>query len=339
VVEKQVAFLRTVRLPGAAEEEKRTPRLLAEIQRTLAVAMVGELEKEDLPGVCVFGAPGEHAAILPRISAELGLTATLLNPFDAAPLPAELMPEHPGRFAALLGMAIDEGLGRVPPIDFLRPQRRSRPRSRHRNLVFAAVAVLVVVAAGGLLVWDKVSAADSENQQLESELRTLKGLLKKAGEQKQLVEAIHEWQSSDICWLDELRDLSLRFPTARDMVVLSMAITAAQRSGGEVNLKWLVRDPLIVFRMENDLRDNFHEVRSKREQERVHEKVYTWQVETSMSVSRRDKAQYARHLPDAGATPATTPTATAAEKPAEASSSQPPTESTLTRRIPREQVP
>jgi hypothetical protein len=338
VVEKQVAFLRTVRLPSAAEEEKRAQRLLAEIQRTLTVAMVGDLEKEGLREVCVFGAPGDHASILPRITAELGLTATLRNPFDAAPMPAERLPENPGRFAALLGMAIDEGLGQAPAIDFLRPQRRPRPHGRRRNLILAAVAALVVVAVGGLLVWDKVSAAETENQQLDGELRNLKSLLKKASEQKQLVAAVHEWQSSDICWLDELRDLSLRLPTARDMMVLSMAITAAQRSGGEVNLKWLVRDPLIVFRMENDLRDSVHEVRSKREQERVHEKVYTWQVETSMSVSRRERAQYVHHPSDPGAAPTMAPAA-AAEKPAEASSVQSPTESTVTRRIPREQVP
>jgi Tfp pilus assembly PilM family ATPase len=202
MVEKQVAFLRTVRLPAAAEEEKRTQRLLAEIQRTLAVALVGELEKEGLQGICIFGDRNEHESLIERIHAELGLTVTLLNPFDVAPTPPEFRLANPGRFAALLGMAMDERSGRAPAIDFLRPRRRLRPRSRRRNMVTAAAAVLVAAAAGGMLFWDKVSAATAENQQLESELHNLKGSLDKAREQQRLVEAIREWQSSDITWLD-----------------------------------------------------------------------------------------------------------------------------------------
>ena len=365
MVDKQVAFLRTVRLPGAAEEEKRTPRLLAEIQRTLAVALVGELEKEGVQGICVFGAPGDHQALIERMGADLGLTATLLNPFDAAPTPAEFQLENPGRFAALLGMAIEEKSGRAPAIDFLRPRRRARPRSRHRNLVVAAAAVLVVAAVGGLMFWDKVSAATADNQQLDAELHNLKGLLEKAGEQKRLVEAIHDWQSSDITWLDELRDLSIRFPSARDMVVLRMIVAAAHGGGGDVEIQGMVRDPSIVYRMEENVRDKFHhEVRSKREQERVHEKIYTWHFETSMSVNRRDKTQYVSHLPDQGAaaskapaagtdsTNSTLPPAAATEtpaagtgsasgtpQPAEASSVHDTTENAILRRTHREQVP
>jgi hypothetical protein len=301
VVDKQVAFLRTVRLPGAADEEKQTQRLLAEIHRTLAVAPVGELENEGLQAVCIFGGPGDHPALVERIGVELGLTATLLNPFDVVPTPAEFRLADSGRFAALLGMAMDERSGRAPAIDFLRPRRRAGPSTRQRNLIAAAAAVLLAAAAGGMLFWDRISAATGENQQLESELHNLKGSLEKAGEQKRLLEAIHEWQSSDITWLDELRDLSLRFPSARDMVVLRMLVSAVHGSGGDVEIQGLVRDPSIVYRMESNVRDKFHhEVRSKREQERVHEKIYTWHFETSMLVSRRDKPQYLGH-PDQGA--------------------------------------
>jgi hypothetical protein len=58
-----------------------------------------------------------------------------------------------------------------------------------------------------------------------------------------------------------------------------------------VEFTGLVRDPLIVARMEQNLRDQHHDVRSKRIQERGPGK-YSWVFETSMSVSGRDKQSY-----------------------------------------------
>ncbi len=62
--------------------------------------------------------------------------------------------------------------------------------------------------------------------------------------------------------------------------------------GGGMELEGLVRDPSIVGRIERDLRDAHHEVRSKRAVATVREQSYTWQFESSVSVARRDKADY-----------------------------------------------
>jgi hypothetical protein len=74
----------------------------------------------------------------------------------------------------------------------------------------------------------------------------------------------------------------------------------------------MVRDPTIVRRMENTIDDAFHNVETKRVQNRLREKIYTWHFDASMTVTRRDKTQYTSHLPDQGAA-----TAAEAPKPAE----------------------
>jgi len=103
-----------------------------------------------------------------------------------------------------------------------------------------------------------------------------------------------------VVWLDELRDLSLRFPPARDAVVLRMSMTFSQ-SGGAIDLEGLVRDPKIVVNMEGQVRDEYRKVVSKRVQERKLERDYTWLFETSISVAPRDgvrdEGRYVAHLP------------------------------------------
>jgi intergrase/recombinase len=49
--------------------------------------------------------------------------------------------------------------------------------------------------------------------------------------------------------------------------------------------------------METTVRDKYHELSSKRVQERVREKTYSWHFETQIAVSRRTKSQYTSHLP------------------------------------------
>jgi hypothetical protein len=88
-----------------------------------------------------------------------------------------------------------------------------------------------------------------------------------------------------------LRDLALRLPASRDLMLMRMSLLPERSGGGNVEFTGLVRDPLIVARMEQNLRDQHHDVRSKRIQERGPGK-YSWVFETSMSVSGRDKQSY-----------------------------------------------
>jgi len=297
LVEGKVVFFRTVRLPSTADHEKTSARLLTEINRTLVVAAQSQLGEERVECVYVFGGPDEHGSLTDKIRDQLSLPVVVLDPFEAVDAPAGLVQGHSGRFASLLGMLLDEALDRAHAIDFLNPRRQPEPPNRRR----LAMRIAALLGIAGLLVayymWTTLADLDAEISQRLKQLRELDASARRAAKQQQLIAEIRNWQSSDVIWLDELRDLSLRFPSGRDIVVRRMSMSAAPNGGGAITLNGLVRAPSIVARLERNIRDQHHVISSKRVQERLREKSYTWHFEASMFVDRRNKNEYVSHLP------------------------------------------
>jgi hypothetical protein len=194
-------------------------------------------------------------------------------------------------------MILDEVRGGTHAIDFLNPRQEPKPPNRNRLYAGIAAAVLVVASAGGFYVWDRIETVKEENSVVYAEMRELEKLVQSGKTKERMVTAVREWQAADICWLDELRDLALRLPSSRDMVLHKMTLAPARGGGGSVSYFGQVRDPSIVLRMENAVRDSFHAIESRRVQERQGEKDYTWRFETSMTVARRAAEEYTSHLP------------------------------------------
>ena len=144
----------------------------------------------------------------------------------------------------------------------------------------------------GLYVWGSLAEVNADNQRLSVRLRDLNDTARKAVKQKERIEAVAAWKNRDVNWLEELRDLSARFPGARDAVVLRMSMRPAQGAGGLIDLQGLVRDPKVVVNLERQVRDDFRAVRSRRVQQRTQENDYTWLYETSISVTPRGPDQY-----------------------------------------------
>jgi hypothetical protein len=287
----RAVFQRTVRLPDEAGEEAVAQRLAAEIHRTLMVAQQGPVAGNPVEQVFVFGGSEEHAQLIELIAGELGVAASVVDPFEITDVPDDGLPERPGRFAGLVGMILDESYG-SHAVDFLHP-KRPPPRPDRRRIAAAVIgAFALAVGAVGYYAWSDVSAADEEIQRLTAELKDRDDLLESTADTRAIVQAVHAWESGEIVWLDELRDLSLRLPSGRDLIVHRMTMASDRSGGGGVDLTGTVRDPQIVVRMEQSVRDEHHEVRSKRVQERDQGKGYSWVFETSMSVAGRDKQSY-----------------------------------------------
>ena len=292
----QAVFSRTVRLPDDPDGEKARRHLLDEIKRTMAAALQSRPNETAVEGIYIFGGPGDYVELSGMIKAELAVTAMVIDPFVGVDSAQNILPDGPGKFAPLLGMIFDEAQGGRHAIDFLDPRRVPQRRGRRRPLmIFAGLAAALALAAG-YHVLDQIADADAKNDILRQELSDLKKLVKKAQEKEAVVEAVEQWQASDVNWLDELRDISLKFPSSRDAIVLRMTLARARGAGGAVNFSGLVRDPLVVVRMENNIRDKYHEIRSKRVQERQQDKDYTWRFETAMTVAKRPKDEYLSHL-------------------------------------------
>jgi Tfp pilus assembly protein PilN len=294
VVQQRVLYARTAKLPKWVDEESHRERLLAEINRTLLAAPSSEGGGAAVEHVYVFGQGELQQWIVDKVRSDFGLQATTVDPFASATMALDVIPGRTDRFAPLVGMLHDEAR-KSHALDFLHPRKPPAPPNRRRQLTLLAGALAVVLTGVGLHFWDSLQALEADNAKLEQRLRELDKSLKKANGQRRVTEAVEQWQLASTNWLDELRDFSLRFPSSRDAVVLHLALLSRE-NGGEMDFSALVRDPTILYRMENSVRDAFHQVRSKGIQERDQEKTYSWHFESRIAVKPRSKSEYAAHF-------------------------------------------
>ena len=235
-----------------------------------------------------------------RLQEELSIPVELFDPWAKVTRGGSLeaaLPPHPERFAALLGMLADEAEESQTGFDFLNPRRKPEPANRRRLIAVGAGAAALVVLTGVYFAWEQFAEIGGQIERLQQRSKDLDQLVKRGADKQASVAAIEDWSLGDVVWLDELRDLSLRFPQPRDAVLLRMTLSARPTGGGAVEMEGLVRDPSIVGRMESQLRDEYHEINTRRVQESVQGKTNTWKFDSSLSVSRRSKDDYLAYQP------------------------------------------
>ena len=293
----RIVFARTARLPAAVDDEQRDAWLESEIHRTLTVAATETGEGCIVEGVYIFGGHEEYQALCERVRQGLLLPAHGVNPLERYDLPPDVVIEHPGRFAALLGMVMDESQNRPPAMDFLHPHLPPRRVSRGKIGAFAAAAVLVCAVLGGGYVWRNLSQVGRVNRALAEELQQLDQRVHQAAKTRRLASAIEAWQGGDVVWLEELREFSEHFPPARDALVLRMQMNSLP-DGGMMVMQGLVRDPALIVRLEYALRDPYHVVQCRRIQtgSRPNEE-YTHLFDASIVSRKREKEEYLNGAP------------------------------------------
>jgi hypothetical protein len=291
LVEGRVVFVRTVRLPAGAGEETTAQRLSAEIARTLVVAQQGALAGSIVERAYLYSGPGEHQALVDQLAVDLSLAVTTVDPFESADVSGVELPAGAGRFASLLGMVVDESRG-SHAIDFLHPRRPPRPPHKGRITALAGAVLATLLLVGGHYYWRLLGEVDDAIAERKAELDQRKDALGRQGRHEDLLGAIEAWSATEIVWLDELRDLSQRFPPARDAVVLRMSLGSARGGRGAIELSGRVRESSIVAQIDRALTDEFRTVRSRRVGHQEGEKDPSWRFESSISVDPRGKEAY-----------------------------------------------
>jgi len=279
----RVAFLRTTRIAGDPPE---TRALLNEIRRTMAAAQ-NQLGGRRVESILLCGAGEDHAACAREIQESLQTPTELFDPFGAVTVGPRLrraLPEHPGRFAPLLGMLAAEAEGREPTIDFLHPRRPPEPVKRRRWYVAAAVAAAVVVF--GFLVYRQLERNDlaAEIDVLESELDKWGDLEKRAMSVENDAAAVERWAAGDVVWLDELADLSAKAPPAREVMLTEMKLDSLLTGGGQVQLKGLAQDAPTIQAVEQRLRDAHHTVETGESSQNDSQPHYSWWFSARLTV-------------------------------------------------------
>jgi Tfp pilus assembly PilM family ATPase len=269
-----VLLLRTVRLPDPTQGEARQRALVGEIRRTMAA--VRQQSADHQVGqiiVCGENALANHGATL---ASELEVPVATFDPTAHAPVGLTskgLSAESINRFAATLGMALDEANREQPSVDFANIRRRQEVRrfNRTHGLIAAAAGCVALLIA--FLLYNRLAEPGRQLASVQQQTRdaqTQADGLKKITEQ---AAAIDRWLANDVVWLDELNEFAHRvrpealsakeFPVANDAVVtqIIMQRPAGMNSvGGRMDVQAVAKSPAAVAALESRLRDDTHTV-------------------------------------------------------------------------------
>ena len=265
------------------DQEQLAYQLCAEIRRCQAIA-VNEEDNGTTPQVYLFGCPRDRADLALRMSDDLAINVSILDPFDTVELRNCSRPPDVGRFASLLGI-IHREYDRSQTLDLLHPRQAPKPPSVGRRLIACASAAMILLTVTGFYVYDQRSSAHTEIVTRKQALTKLDARLANISERTSLVAAVQQWQANDVVWLDQLHELTERFPDAHHARVRKMSM-AATTEGGAIDMQLQVRNPTTISELEQRVRDPLYQVSSKRISESPEGNDFPWRFQTTIIVLR-----------------------------------------------------
>jgi len=290
VIGTELLATRTVRTPKDYESEDVARKLVGQIRRTIT-STAGLLEGGQLEEFLIVGAEDRLPHMKQLLNDNFEQTVTFVDPYTTAPGISDVsknMPEHPDRFAALIGALIREASGQAHSIDFVNPRRPiASNSSRSRTLVLGGMAAALLICMS-LVGWWLLSSQEARISELNQNLAGLRNINKGDRNQPGVeqitgeVNMLDEWQTKNINWLDELYEFSKRFETPDDAIVDSMTLSANQRVVG-LTIKGRVNSIATGSVLKNNLTARPYLVTAGRTEEQPDDKDYPIKVE-SMSV-------------------------------------------------------
>ncbi len=255
VIGDRPAFLRRARLRADPLTEAAAAEvLLSEIRRTM-VAAQNQLGVREMESVVLCGAGPQHQALAESIGRQLPVPLELVDPFGDLEREGDLkrgLPDHPHRFAPLLGMLWDELEGAPPALDFLHPRRPPAPPSRRNTFAAAGLAVATLVFLAILFALLQQHWLETEIQELETQQSAFKTQLAEAAKIERAVEEIDGWAAAGVGLLDEVRWLSESLPDAQDAMITQLTWTIGAETG-HMNLNGRARSVEALTELERRL--------------------------------------------------------------------------------------
>jgi Tfp pilus assembly PilM family ATPase len=277
-----------------------------EVRRNLIVH-AGQSTQDPVRTVYVAGT-GEHGALRERLHQMLEIPVHLLDPFGGAERP-ELPSSDRGIFAGAVGLVYAYAdKGRLP-VNFAQPKQPSRSRDPNkRRLIAAAIAAAVLLVGTSSVCYSMLAAKDRQLDELAQNNFDLDRQLKPIEEDASRIKALDEWSQTQIAWLDELYDLTERFPDTNAIRVteLNGQVESSLRPGkdkhsAKMSLKGIMGsdrrelDKLINrLVQEPNYKTGILEVKRNMG---VDVARFRQEFKTSIDIDKRPPNQYTRQLP------------------------------------------
>lgn len=297
VVRNQTLLLaRTLAIPAAGDDA-----LLAEIRRNLAI-YAGQSPQEPVRALYVAdGSPTGQLA--DRLRDRLAIPVHELDPLPGLAQPAQ----RRGAFAGAVGLLHALAQRGALPIDLARVRvvrAAADPNKRRLSLFAALVAALLLVGVG--LGYSELSARDRELEGLLLTKTELDRQLTQLRDEEKKIKVVADWANSEVVWLDELYDLTARFPDPKN---LRLTHFSAQPLAKTANNKYMARITLKGITTDNfEPVDQLIAATSADGQYRVGAKQidpntgidkarFSYQFDTRLDVEPRSAKHYVRRLP------------------------------------------
>ncbi len=279
--------------------------LAGEVRRNLAVYL-GQSQQNPVRAVYLAGG-AEHATLRQRLQDMLAIPIHSFDPFGGVEKP-ELPTANRGAFAGAVGLLHAQAQRQPLAINFAKPKQPKPPRDPNRRKVLfgAALAASVLVAAVAYGV-NEVTAKGRVLSGLALEKSTLDRELAQMEDDAKRIKALEDWTQSSIVWLDELYDLTDRFPDPSKVFLMQMTAVPLTRSAiskdkyvAKLELKGGTTED---FRPLDDLisslsKDGHYSVgpRPTTPNRMVDGRRYPLQFTTSMKVEKLPATKYVRQM-------------------------------------------
>ncbi|MBL4883656.1 MAG: hypothetical protein JKY95_03840 [Planctomycetaceae bacterium] len=288
ITQHQLPLLsRTVRLSASMDASQRTQFIASEVQRTLLT------EEVELGSAVLVGSEVETAQLLKSLQDQFSLEVQQVS--SDSLIDGDAKGAAFGVFTPLVAALKAEAIESAPVIDFANPKRPPVPvNMRNRILSIAAVAVLVVVA-GWYYVNTQFATIQDEITALKSRRNELNDLVKKTSKKRNLAKVLDRWESSRMSWLDELRDITIRIPSSPELSLQQFSVSPTQK-GAVVSFRGTSKSPEAIRKMEINLTDKYHKLKTPGIRERKVGKKSIWTFQTTMNLRSRPRDAYTSHL-------------------------------------------
>jgi Tfp pilus assembly PilM family ATPase len=252
----RIILTRTVRIPGGRGEI--AAPLLSEIRRTMGAA-ANQPNGGLIQKILVIGGASLHRQFAEMVEQQLSLPIEVRAIQDFVTLSAtaaQEVGEDDGAFAPLFGSL---GLPNEPTehlIDFAQPHRRPEPvrdpRQKYRIAGIAAAVGVALLSFVAFLFWMRAG----EVRRLENQLRSLSANSQERDLLIGKIETIDRWKRGDLNWLDELYEISQRFPLPDDAMVthLSTSVNASTEEAA-ITINGMITQPSVENNIVDELRE------------------------------------------------------------------------------------
>jgi Tfp pilus assembly PilM family ATPase len=288
VVDGKAVFLRTTRI---ASDPPPLHALLAEIRLTMAAAS-NQLGGRRIESIVLCGDQQPDSDLARAISAELGIRVEPFDPFSGVTVGWTLVdsaPQHPGRYAPLLGMLLAELKPSKHAVDFLHPRRKpERADPRKKYMLAAGIAAAILFC---WLIEKRVERYRLVSTVVELEQRSaaLGDEITHAKQVSATAAEIAKWNNDDVIWLDRTYALAQSLPPAQNALLGQFQANSAQR-GGQIDLKGFVYKVDDIASFEKSVREHGGETIDKQSREDHTVPHYNWAIDVSVIAAKADKS-------------------------------------------------